>query len=298
MKLPLLMALIVAAGAVGAWVLTGGDRIAADDLAVTDGDPAAGEQVFHAAGCASCHSAPDATGDAQLVLAGGQVFPSPFGTFRAPNISPHPDAGIGDWTLADMATALRHGVGPRGQHYYPAFPYTAYTHMTDRDIADLWAFMQTLPVSDVPSAAHDLSFPFSIRRTLAVWKWMNLDRDYRLDTGGDPVLDRGRYLVEALGHCAECHTPRDMFGGLRLDAWMAGAANPTGDGRIPNITPAALDWSAADIAYYLESGFTPDWDSAGGHMTAVIANMARLPATDREAIAAYLKALPPVPSGG
>nr|WP_111404778.1 cytochrome c [Phycocomes zhengii] len=284
--------------AAGAWWATGGTRLAPGDLDVTEGDAAAGEAVFWAAGCASCHAAPEAEGENRLVLAGGQAFPSPFGTFRAPNISPDPDAGIGDWSLVDMATALRHGVGPRGRHYYPAFPYTAYAHMTDRDIADLWAFLRTLPPSDAPSADHDLSFPFSIRRTLAMWKWMNAGGDFVLDTGGDPQLERGRYLVEGLAHCAECHTPRDMFGGLQEESWMGGAPNPTGDGRIPNITPAALDWSAADIAYYLESGFTPDWDSAGGHMTDVIENMAKLPASDREAIAAYLKALPPVSSDG
>jgi mono/diheme cytochrome c family protein len=107
-----------------------------------------------------------------------------------------------------------------------------------------------------------------------------------------PELMRGRYLVESLGHCGECHTPRNALGGLRLDAWLTGAPNPSGQGRIPNITPAELTWSASDIANYLRDGFTPEFDSAGGEMAEVIQNMAHLPDADRAAIAAYLRALP------
>jgi mono/diheme cytochrome c family protein len=291
------LAVIVAGSA---WVATGGSQLSEGDLGVTaaDGDPTAGEQVFHATGCASCHTAPDAPDDAQLVLAGGQRFASDFGTFVAPNISSDPSAGIGDWTLAQFATALRNGVDPRGRHYYPAFPYSSYIHMTDDDIADLWAFMRSLPADATPNQPHELSFPFSIRRGVAVWKWMNLRDDFVVRVDGTDALERGRYLAEGLGHCAECHTPRNAFGGLVQDRWMAGAPNPSGDGRIPNITPAGLDWSENDIAYYLQTGFTPDYDSAGGHMARVVQNLANLPASDRAAIAAYLKALPPVSSDG
>ncbi|SPF80425.1 c-type cytochrome [Pseudoprimorskyibacter insulae] len=252
-------------------------------------DPANGEQVFYAAGCISCHAAPGTTGPAKLTLAGGQAFPSDFGTFIAPNISPDPDHGIGGWTLSEFASALRYGSSPDGQHYYPAFPYTAYAHMTDQDIADLWAFWQGLPPSDVPSQPHQVGFPFNIRASLGGWKMLFMSKDWVVADIPSPEVERGRYLVEALGHCGECHTPRNALGGLDTANWLGGAPNPSGSGKIPSL--AALDWAASDIAYYLETGFTPDFDSAGGHMAPVVQNFARLPAADRDAVAAYIKAL-------
>ncbi len=255
------------------------------------GDAANGETVFTAAGCASCHAAPEATGDAKLVLAGGQRFGSDFGTFIAPNISPHPEAGIGSWSLGDFASALKNGVSPDGRHYYPAFPYTSYVHMTDQDVVDLWAFWQTLPEDATPSQPHKVGFPFNIRRSVGVWKQLYLSDDWVIANTPTPELERGRYLVEALAHCGECHTPRDALGGLDRSQWLAGAPNPTGRGQIPSLTPDDLTWGPTEIAYYLETGFTPDFDSAGGHMVAVIENFAKLPASDREAVAAYLKAL-------
>lgn len=256
-------------------------------------DAQAGALVFAATGCASCHAAPGAEGDEKLVLAGGYSFASDFGTFYAPNISPSVEAGIGGWTLPEFARAVTAGVSPDGQHYYPAFPYASYTRMTDADVSDLFAYMQGLPPSEVASKPHDVGFPFNIRRSLGGWKLLFLDDKDRLAGDLDPVLSRGRYLVEAMGHCGECHTPRNALGGLELDRWLAGAPNPSGKGKIPNITPAALDWSEADIAYYLTTGFTPDFDSVGGSMAAVVTNTAKLPDSDRTAIAAYLKAVPP-----
>jgi mono/diheme cytochrome c family protein len=255
-------------------------------------DPEAGARIFYAAGCASCHVAPEAEASESPVLAGGQAFPSDFGTFRAPNISPHPAAGIGSWSLEEFARAVTLGVSPEGQHYYPAFPYTAYVNMDPGDVANLFAFMMTLPQSDTASMAHEVGFPFSIRRSVGGWKLLFFDEGFTVTGDLAPEVARGRYLVEAMGHCAECHTPRGALGALERGQWMMGAANPTGKGRIPAIHPSELGWSAGDIAYYLETGFTPDFDSAGGHMADVIRNTARLPAEDRQAIAAYLTALP------
>lgn len=288
----ILKLLIAAAvlGAIGFLWLTIPKRVAPEDFAGIEGDATAGEAVFIAAGCSSCHAAPEAKDT--RVLAGGQRFPSEFGTFVAPNISMHPEVGIGGWTLADFATALRHGTSPDGRHYFPAFPYTSFVRMTDEQIADLWAFMQTLPADATPNQPHEVSFPFSIRRGVGLWKLLNLSPGWVMQDAPTPQIERGRVLVEALGHCGECHTPRNALGGLRLDAWLSGAPNPSGKGRIPALTPGEFDWSAADIAYYLETGFTPDFDSAGGHMVAVIKNFSQLPAEDREAVAAYLKALP------
>lgn len=291
-RLLLVLVLIGLASAGAAWVLTAPRRVPAAELAGLAGDAAAGAAVFWAGGCASCHAAEGATGPDRLVLAGGRAFPSPFGTFRAPNISPDPEAGIGGWSLADFVTAMQEGVSPEGQHYYPAFPYTAYRLATRQDLADLFAFLATLPADPTPSQPHDLGFPFSIRRSVGVWQAL-----YRTDgftVAGDlgPEAARGRYLAEALAHCAECHTPRDALGGLDRSRWMAGAPNPAGTGTIPPLTPDRLTWSAAEIAAYLGDGFTPSFDSAGGHMAEVVRNLANIDAADRAAIAAYIKALP------
>ncbi|SEO29895.1 Cytochrome c, mono-and diheme variants [Salinihabitans flavidus] len=275
-----------------AWAITMPRPLSDDALSGHTGDAARGEAVFNAAGCAACHMAPKAEDDARLVLAGGQRFPSPFGTFVAPNISPDPEHGIGGWGAADLANAMLRGVSPEGAHYYPVFPYTSYAKMRPEDAVDLHAYLQTLSPTQQENAPHEVGFPFNIRRLLGGWKTLFLNDDWVLETADTEEIARGRYLVEALGHCAECHTPRDALGVLQRDQWLAGAANPTGDGRIPGISPDKLDWNAQDIAYYLQSGLTPEYDSAGGHMVAVIDNISRLPDSDRAAIAAYLKALP------
>jgi mono/diheme cytochrome c family protein len=260
-----------------------------------------GAYLFIAGGCASCHAAPDAA-DAEktTVLAGGQAFPSPFGTFYAPNISPDEEHGIGAWTALDFVNAMKFGFGPGGEHLYPAFPYTSYQRMRVEDLMDLQAYLETLPpvASDAPP--HHVPFPFNIRRGLGMWKLLYVDGETLDTTGLDPVHARGAYLVEALGHCQECHTPRNLIGGpIRSRAFSGGPA-PNGDGRIPNITPdpddGIGDWSEADIVNALETGFTPDFDSLGGTMAEVIGNTARLTPEDRAAIAAYLKSLPAIPS--
>ncbi|TMV09690.1 c-type cytochrome [Ruegeria sediminis] len=289
-RVALLLAVAAVLAAACFYWLTVPSRAAEDSFSGISGDAAAGEAVFVAAGCSSCHAAPKS--QETLVLSGGQRFPSEFGTFIAPNISTHPEAGIGGWSLADFASALRHGTSPDGRHYYPAFPYTSYARMTDQQIADLWAYVQTLPADATPSQPHEVSFPFSVRRGLGLWKLLNLSPEWVMQDAPTPEIERGRVLVEALGHCGECHTPRDAFGGLDRSAWLSGAPNPTGEGKIPALTPGEFDWSAGDIAYYLETGFTPDFDSAGGHMVAVIKNFSQLPAADRQAVASYLQALP------
>ncbi|MBE9635540.1 cytochrome c [Salipiger mangrovisoli] len=285
----LLLVALLAAGAV--WMISAPDPLPAAEFAAdAGGDPARGQTIFTAAGCASCHHAPES--EDKLLLAGGQRFPSEFGTFTAPNISPHPQQGIGAWSLHDFANALLRGVSPEGRHYYPAFPYTSYIRMEPQDVVDLWSYIRTLPASDAASQPHGLRFPFNLRRGLGLWKQLYLEPAWVLASAEDETLRRGRYLVEALAHCGECHTPRDALGGLQRDAWLSGGPAPDGTGRIPALTPDALSWSHEDIAYYLETGFTPDYDSAGGHMVEVIDNFARLPAEDRDAVAAYVKALP------
>jgi mono/diheme cytochrome c family protein len=288
--------LLIAAAALAAgtgWFLTRPSPLPDDAMAGISADTAHGETVFWAAGCASCHSAAEAEGDARLILSGGQHFPSPFGTFVAPNISSDPTEGIGNWSALDLANAMTRGVSPSGQHYFPAFPYASYNKSDLQDIADLRAFLATLPADPRPSEPHDVMFPFNIRAALGGWKLLFLSHDWAVTGDLTPDEQRGRYLVEALGHCGECHTPRNLLGGMERSRWLAGGPVPAGKGRFPNITPAGLVWSQSDIAEYLKSGFTPDFDSAGGHMASVVENLAHLPDSDRLAIAAYLKKVPP-----
>lgn len=254
-----------------------------------------GENLFWAGGCASCHAAPGATGNDKKILSGGLILKTEFGGFAAPNISPDENNGIGSWSFPNFANAMRQGVSPDGRHYYPAFPFASYTHMSMADLADLFAFMQQLPPSDTKSIESELKFPFNVRRGLGLWKLLYLNdapiiADQAL--GDDPILLRGRYLVEGPGHCGECHTPRTLAGGMDRSNWLQGAPNPEGKGRVPNITNSnegLADWPEADIAYALESGFTPEFDSLGGSMADVVLNYANVEASDREAIAAYLK---------
>ena len=283
---------LVAAG--GLYVMARPKPLSAAAVADLTGDPVTGELVFWAAGCASCHMADKAKGEAQLVLSGGQRFPSDFGTFIAPNISQDPDQGIGNWSLLDLANAITRGVSPEGEHYYPALTYGSYAKMEMQDVADLYAFMKTLPADPTPSQPHELGFPFNIRSTIGGWKLLFLSNDWVLPGNLTPTATRGRYISEAMAHCGECHTPRNLLGGMDTARWLGGAANPSGDGRIPNVTPGKLGWAAADIVQYLTTGFTPEYDSVGGHMVHVVENMARLPESDRQAVAEYLLAVPSV----
>ena len=288
-------ALILAfAGLAIAWQLTKPTYLEEATLVGIEGNAERGQDVFWAGGCASCHSAEKATGDDRLVLEGGRKFPSDFGTFIAPNISPDLNNGIGGWTFIQFANAVQKGVSPEGQHYFPAFPYNSYSNATVQDIADLKAFMDELPKSQKPNEPHDVGFPFNIRRSLGGWKFLFAKRGWSLDGDLTPEEERGRYLAEALGHCAECHTPRNPLGGLKRKQWMSGAMDPTGKFEIPNITSAELTWSKDEIVEYFTSGFTPDFDTVGGHMTEVVDNFGLLPASDRSAIAAYLKKIPAI----
>lgn len=283
---------LVAAG--GLYVMARPKPLAAAAVADLAGDAVRGEAVFWAAGCASCHMAEKAEGAAQLVLSGGQRFPSDFGTFVAPNISQDPEQGIGSWSLLDLSNAITRGVSPEGEHYYPALPYASYAKMELQDVADLHAFLKTLPADPTPSQPHELGFPFNIRDSIGVWKILFLSDDWALPGNLTPTATRGRYIAEAMAHCGECHTPRNLLGGLTRAEWLGGAATPDGKGRVPNITPAGLTWSEDEIFDYLTTGFTPDFDVVGGHMAHVVDNMTHLPPEDVRAIATYLKAVPGV----
>jgi mono/diheme cytochrome c family protein len=298
-KLAVAILLLGVAAAIVFFVLTMPASLTPQQAAAASGgDAARGERMFYAGGCTSCHAAPGAKGDEKLKLAGGHEFATPFGTFYAPNISPSLEHGLGGWTAEQFANAMLNGVSPKGQHYYPAFPFTSYSRMKVEDVADLWAYMQTLPAVEVANREHDLPLPFRLRRGLGMWKLLFFKKGpvIAIDESNEQ-LALGRYLVEGPGHCGECHTPRNPLGGADHARWLGGGPAPEGKGNIPNITPHETgigSWSIADIAYSLESGFTPTFDSFGSTMVDVQQNMAELPAADREAIAAYLKAVPAV----
>lgn len=285
--------LTLAAVAAAGWMLIRPVRDV-EPLPPRQADLGNGERVFWAGGCASCHATPkqpDATR-----LGGGLSLHSPFGAFIAPNISPHPDDGIGRWSERDFLNAAIEGTSPKGEHYYPAFPYPAYRRASPDDLRDLFAYLKTLAPVAGRAPPHELRFPFSLRAGVGVWKFLFLGpRGFAPDPAQPAPWNRGAYLVTALGHCAECHSPRNALGGIIEAQRFAGGPDPEGRGWVPNITQKRMgDWSVSDFAYFLETGQTPEGDTAGGSMAAVIRNTAKLPASDREAIAIYLKSLKPV----
>jgi mono/diheme cytochrome c family protein len=253
-----------------------------------------GRYLVHAGGCLTCHTAdrPDA-----IPLAGGRALLTPFGTFYAPNITPDPVTGIGGWTDVDLGRALREGVAPDGSNYYPVFPYPAYTGITDADVTALGAYLRSLKPVRQQAREHDLPWYLSSRLVMMGWNFFNFSPGrFAPDRSRDEAWNRGAYLVRHLGHCGECHTPRNRLGGLDRSRELAGnPAGPDGE-KIPDITQDRTtgigQWSADDIAFLLETGLLPDGDFAGSSMSPVIEdNTARLTPEDRRAIATYLKAL-------
>jgi len=290
----LVVALAIIAFAVF-WFITTPATVAASTLPAYTPDLANGRTMFFAGGCAACHAVPDQ--EDKTRLGGGLALKSPFGTFYAPNISPHPSDGIGAWNEANFVTAMWKGTSPGGSHYYPAFPYPSYQRMKLDDIRDLFAYLKTLPPVAGKVRDHDLPLQFRLRRLVGVWKFLFLDgRPLAPDPRKSAQWNRGAYLVNGPGHCAECHSPRNLLGGIIESQRFAGGPDPEGgDGFVPNITQAGIGkYSERDIERILESGDTPDGDSVGGAMARVVANSSKLPAEDRAAMAAYVKSLPPV----
>jgi mono/diheme cytochrome c family protein len=265
-----------------------------------------GRYLYIAGGCASCHAAPATSKCDDVKIAdefkpiGGRCLKTGFGTFNVPNITPDKTSGLGNWTAEDFIKAMTKGTAPSGANLYPAFPYTSYQRMTRGDLLDLWAFLQSLEPISSNVANHDLKFPYNIRAGLFFWKKIYLDgKTFKPDPTKSDKINRGAYLVQGPGHCGECHTPRSFLGGMSKSKPLSGAPNPEGKGTIPNITPDETgigSWSEKDIVYALETGFTPDGDSLGSTMAEVQSNMAKLTKEDREAIAAYLKSIPPIKS--
>jgi mono/diheme cytochrome c family protein len=277
------LVLAILAGAVF-WLLTMPRTIAESDLPPYQPDATRGEYMFAAGGCTSCHAAPDATGEDRLKLAGGLALKTPFGTFHAP------------------VTSMKFGVGRGGTHLYPAFPYTSYQRMRVEDVMDLKAYLDTLPPVATDAPGHELPFPFSIRRGLGLWQLLYVDgTSFMPDPAKiDDAISRGAYLVRGPGHCGECHSPRNVIGGIDSSRAYAGGPAPEGDGTIPNITPdeetGIGSWSEDEIVEAFQTGTKPNFDDFSGAMKHVQENLAKLAPEDLAAIAAYLKSLPPIKS--
>jgi mono/diheme cytochrome c family protein len=303
------LTLVVAAGVFAMacallWILTIPATVPASALPAHTPDIDNGRTMFDIGGCASCHATPN-TDPAKVDrtrLGGGLPLKSPFGTFYVPNISPDAADGIGNWSEADFVTALWNGTSPRRRHLFPAFPYTSYQHMELADVRDLFAYLKTLPPATGRARRHDLAFPFNIRRLVGVWKLLFFHGGpFVPDASKSAQLNRGAYLVNGPGHCAECHSPRNFLGAIIESQRFAGGPSPDGKSWVPNITPAGLQhwsnddiaWSEKDIASFLSDGMNPAGDFAGGGMTEVIRNTSKLDAADRAAIAAYIASLPP-----
>lgn len=253
-----------------------------------------GEYLVYAGGCITCHTEER---DDAVLLAGGRAMESPFGTFYSPNITPDPETGIGKWSEDDFVNAFWNGVNPEGKHYYPSFPYTSYTGVTREDLVAMMAYLMSLEPARNKNREHDLAWYMLNRLAAGTWKnlYFKPARFVPDDTKGDQ-WNRGAYLARHLGHCGECHTPRNEFGVLQTDEEYAGSR--LGDEKIPNITQHRVDgigrWSISDIEYFLDIGMLPDGDFAGSSMVDVIEdNTSKLTREDRLAIAAYLKSVPP-----
>lgn len=276
------------------WWMTLPEIVVAAPLPPHTADLANGREMFLAGGCVSCHATPKQ--DDRTKLGGGMALKSPFGTFYPPNISSDAKDGIGAWTEAQFITAMTKGTSPSGQHLYPAFPYTSYQRMSAGDLRDLFAYLKTLPAVQGRVRDHDLPFPFNIRQAVGVWKLLFLDgAPFKPDPTKSAQWNRGAYLVNGPGHCAECHSPRNYLGAVMNGQRFAGGPSPDGEGGVPNITQFKLkDWSQDDILETLTTGTLPDFDRVGGAMVEVVRSTSQLTKEDRAAMAAYLKSLPPV----
>jgi mono/diheme cytochrome c family protein len=263
--------------------------------AFAQGDAKRGEYLAKAAGCVGCHTEEK---DGAVPYAGGRALKTPFGTFYGPNITPDKKAGIGTWSEADFMRALRQGDRPDGSNYFPAFPYPSFTKITDSDVRDLWAFLRTLPPSAQPSKEHDLWFFFGWRWTVTFWKWFFFTPGaFSPIAGASEIVNRGAYLVQALGHCGECHTPRNFLGGPKSGRFLAGGKGPDGKS-VANLTSTEFKKdSDKEIKDFLVTGLTAEGDVPAEAMGEVIKNTtSQLTPADLDALIAYLRTLPPLPS--
>jgi mono/diheme cytochrome c family protein len=252
-----------------------------------------GRYVFFAAGCISCHTG-------EQTLAGGRPIVSPFGTFYPPNITPSLEYGIGTWTDQDIVRALRDGMSPQNEHYYPAFPYPSYTRMTRADMQALYAFLMTQPVSTRKNQPHDIPWVIANRSMIEHWKDGRFTPGtYTADPDKSPQWNRGAYIAMALGHCGECHTARGYLGAPRHDRYLAGSCSGAEGLPVPNITQDRQTgigrWTYPELITFLATGQRPDGSFTGSLMAEVLGTSCmRLTNTDLHALATFLQSVPAI----
>jgi mono/diheme cytochrome c family protein len=290
-KLMLWVAGVAVLGVAAFWVVTIPASVPSSALGPHTTDLANGKEMFLAGGCSSCHAVPRQ--DDSTKLGGGLGLVSSFGTFYVPNISADAKDGIGGWTEAQFVTALTKGSSPDGEHLFPIFPYTSYQRIKFDDLRDLFSYIKTLPPVAGKVRDHDLPFPYNVRRLVGGWKLLYLDGgSITSDPAQSAQWNRGAYLVNGPGHCAECHSPRNGAGAIVAGKRFTGRPTPSGLSGFPDITQSKLEkWSPTEIAAMLETGLTADGDRVGGPMTEVVHNTSQLSAEDRAAMAAYIKSL-------
>ena len=254
-----------------------------------NGNTDRGAYLARISGCIGCHTDNDAGG---AFLAGGKSLTTPFGDFRAPNLTSDRKHGIGGWTLQQFSTALREGISPEGKPYYPAFPYTFYEKYSDQDVADLWAAFQTVPPVAEPDPSQSINFPFNIRQGLKVWRAMFFSPTGSAENSKPAdQLNRGKFLVQVALHCGACHTPRNILGALNNDQAFTGGYD-SANNKVPAITTAILKksgWTQDDLAYALQTGIKPDGDVFGGSMSEIVEHSTQYMSWyDLNAVAAYL----------
>jgi mono/diheme cytochrome c family protein len=291
----------VVAAAAAAWIVVAPRGLKASEVAAPhQANLANGEAMFMAGNCSGCHAQPGQNDFHNL--AGGLKLSSTFGDFVVPNISSDRQHGIGGWTELQFVNAIKRGVGRRGEHLYPSLPYTSYSLMTTSDVRDLYAYMKTLPAVATPTAPHSLKFPYSFRPTVGAWKAMFFrPKAFEPDPEQSAAWNRGAYLTEGPLHCGECHTPRNALGGPERDRLYAGAPNLEAGGRFANnITQHAdgiEDWTQEELASFLQTGMDKCFNEPAG-MASVLASTTRLGEADNNAMATYLKSLPPIAGNG
>jgi mono/diheme cytochrome c family protein len=256
-----------------------------------------GEYALWAAGGCSCHRDPDRE---ELTLSGGRAIKTPFGTIYGTNITPDPETGIGSWTDEDFVKAMREGISPEGHPYYPVFPYTSFTKMTDEDVLDIKAYLFSLAPVRKENRAPAFSFPYNSRASVRVWRGLYFEPGrFEPRPSQSEEWNRGAYITQALAHCGECHTPRTFLGATDADLYYAGSSDGPEGELAPNITPDEStgigSWSVPDIVWFLQTSFKPDGDDAQGLMAeAIELGYSHLKESDLKAIAVYLKSLPPI----
>jgi mono/diheme cytochrome c family protein len=289
------IASLLAVAAFVFWWLTRPDPLPASAIPSRVPDLANGEVMFHAGSCFACHKPPEGSGRAALP-SGGSPFKTPIGVFYPQNLTPDPDTGIGRWSLADFLNAMTRGLSPDGRHYFPAFPYMAYRAMKLADLVDLRAYLMSLPAVRAEAPRHRVPLLALARRAVGLWKRLAFAQaPYAARAGGSASWRRGAYLVNAPGHCGECHTPKNLLMIEKLSSYMAGGPHPGGEGKVPSLRGLVARRKykdAADLKLALQNGEELGYENlSSGGMGAIQSNLALLPEPDLRAICDYLVSL-------